>query len=178
MLKSQIRHDVDWPLTLSKHSHNLLPRQVVAGVMHHLGLSKDITTFCLVSLSRMRRTLQLGTIVGNPGDFTTGLPEGDAMSVVGMLSISFVFFHKLSKLTFLANSQRDTFAANIRTLNLVNSIRRKIDFKKSWGWGNSPEMKKFWGDASCLLMDPKFTFCVKNTSQDLGCVMHYTNKSS
>lgn len=44
----------------------------------------------------MTRVLQNGACIGPPVRATAGLPEGDALSVVGMLSLSYVFYRYLS----------------------------------------------------------------------------------
>lgn len=60
-------------------------------------------------------------------------------------------------------------------LNLVKDLRMVIDFSKSWAWATSKQFKEFWVQASALLMQPSFTFQIKNNVHDLGCMIHYSN---
>lgn len=112
-------------------------------------------------------------------------PEGDSMSVVCMLALSFVFHHKIASpqlrpyayadnWSCKTTSERAAFLAMQKILNLITTLRMQIDFTKSWAWATSKQFKEFWRNASALLMQPTFQFQIKNNIHDLGCMIHYS----
>lgn len=74
---------------------NLIPRRVIQFLLQMLGVPRTAINCWFSSLTRLTRSLQNGKDLGPPMTSTTGLPEGDSLSVVGMLALSFVFHHKL-----------------------------------------------------------------------------------
>ena len=142
--------------------------------------------FWFKSLSRLTRVLQCGRDLSDPFPSTTGLPEGDSMSVVGMLALSFVFHAKLGSprvhpyayadnWSFMSTSERHSFQAMQALLNLVSDLRMKIDFNKSWCWATTKTFRMFWTQASALLVRPDFVFTIKSHVHDLGCNISYTH---
>lgn len=166
---------------------NLIPRRVVRYVFGLLGIPHCIGDFWFKSLRRLTRVLQCGQAIGPAALSTTGLPEGDSMSVVGMLALGFVFHHVIKtpqvhpytyadNWSFMSTSERETFRAMVKILNLVHELRMKIDMDKSWGWATSKPLRQFWYDASQIMLQPTFQFKIKNHVQDLGCMISYTNQ--
>lgn len=175
-----------WTMDLVK-AFNLIPRRVVRYVFNLLGIPYYIADFWFKSLRRLTRVLQCGQAIGEAAHSTTGLPEGDSMSVVGMLALSFVFHHVIKtpqvhpftyadNWSFMSTSERETFRAMVKILNLVSELRMKIDMGKSWGWATSKPLRQFWCDASQIMLQPDFMFKIKNHVQDLGCMISYTNQ--
>lgn len=136
-----------WTMDLVK-AFNLIPRRVVWFLFQLLGIPEEATCCWFRSLARLTRSLQSGKDLGPPMTSTTGLPEGDSLSVVGMLSLSFVFHQKLhspqlrpyayaDNWSFMTASERAAFHAMKTILNLVKELRMVIDFSKSWAWATS-----------------------------------------
>ena len=174
-----------WTMELVK-AFNLIPRKVVSHVFKLLGIPSHVTDFWFKSLTRLTRALQCGKALGPAHLSTTGLPEGDSMSVVGMLALSFVFYSKLrsprlfpyayaDNWSFMSTSDQACFSAMTTILNLITSLKMQIDFKKSWCWATTKQFQTFWKEASALLMDPKFVFQIKSHAHDLGCTISYNN---
>ena len=175
-----------WTMDLVK-AFNLIPRRVVRYILRLLGIPVFVSDFWFKSLRRLTRVLQCGRAIGPAAISTTGLPEGDSMSVVGMLALSFVFHHAIKSpqiypytyadnWSFMSTSERETFRTMITILNLVHDLRMRIDLDKSWGWATSKPLRQFWHDASQIMLQPNFRFKIKNHVQDLGCMIAYTNQ--
>ena len=64
-------------------------------IMCRLGIPEQIVHFWLVSLSRMHRYLEHGGTVSPSIPSTTGVPEGDSLSVIAMISLASAFFFRL-----------------------------------------------------------------------------------
>ena len=166
---------------------NLIPRQVIKHIFQLLGIPSFVTNFWFLSLTKLSRALQNGQSLGPATASTTGLPEGDSMSVVGMLALSFVFHAKLKSprlfpyayadnWSFMSTSERECFRAMTTILNLITGLKMKIDFAKSWCWATTKQFKLFWHDASVILLDPAFAFQIKSHVHDLGCTISYNNQ--
>ena len=175
-----------WTMDLVK-AFNLIPRRVVRYAFNLLGIPYYVGDFWFKSLRRLTRVLQCGHAIGPAAISTTGLPEGDSMSVVGMLALSYIFHHVIKtpqvhpftyadNWSFMSTSERETFKAMVKILNLVHDMRMKIDMDKSWGWATSKPLKQFWNEASQIMCQPEFQFKIKNHVQDLGCMISYNNQ--
>lgn len=165
----------------------LTPRRIVRHLFIRLGISPAVCYFWFLSLRRMTRALQTGKSVGDAKGATTGLPEGDSMSVVGMLALSYLFFRKIQtphlhpyayadNWSFMSRSEQDSMRALIQIFNLIHSLRMKIDFNKSWCRATTKQYQSFWFAASVLMMDPAFQFHIKSHVHDLGCMLQYSNR--
>lgn len=165
---------------------NLIPRRIVWFILQQLGVPTTATQCWFQSLKGLTQVLQIGKELGPPMQSTTGLPEGDSMSVVGMLALSFAFHHTIASpqlrpfayadnLSFMTTSERAAFGAIQKILNFITALRMQIDFTKSWAWATSKQFREFWRHASALLMQTDFQFQIKNNVYDLGCMIHYSN---
>ena len=174
-----------WTMDFVK-AFNLIPRRIIRHILRLLGVPSYITDFWFLSLTRLTRVLQSGRNLSEPYPSTTGLPEGDSMSVVGMLALSFVFHAKLQSprvfpfayadnWSFMSTSERHCFQAMTTLFNLVSDLKMQIDFRKSWCWATTKQFRTFWESASALLLDPTFKFVIKSHVHDLGCTISYTN---
>ena len=166
---------------------NLIPRRVVRYVFQILGIPPKVCDCWFLSLTRLTRVLQNGRKMSQPSPSTTGLPEGDSMSVVGMLALSFIYHTKLKSpkvfpytyadnWSFMSTSEKQCFRSLQLILNLIHDLRMRIDFSKSWCWGTTKTFREFWTAASLLLMAPDFKFPIKSQVHDLGCTISYTDK--
>ena len=175
-----------WTMDLVK-AFNLIPRRVIRFIFCRLGLPTTTVDFWFLSLRRLTRVLQCGLTLGSPEVSTTGLPEGDSMSVVGMMALSYVFhccianpqvfpFAYADNWSFMSTSERASFRTMIRILNLIHDLRMQIDFDKSWCWATTKGLQQFWREASALIPRPDFQFKIKNHVHDLGCMISYNNQ--
>lgn len=58
---------------------------------------------------------------------------------------------------------------------LVEALRMKIDYTKSWAWGASTDARKEWKTFLHEEFPQDNPVSVLNSTQDLGCMTHYTN---
>ena len=70
-----------------RKAFNLLPRSPIGHLMQLLGVPGEQVEFWLKSLSRLQRLFQVRDHLGAPLPSTTGVPEGDPISVLGMISL-------------------------------------------------------------------------------------------
>lgn len=103
----------------------------------------------------MTRRLHVQGDVGSPIYVTTGVPEGDSMSVCAMLVISSAFYWYIqtpsvfpmwtigpTSLPINNTISRHCLASNI--LHHFAHLRIQIDYAKSWAWGSTQDAWKEW----------------------------------
>ena len=165
---------------------NLLPRRVLYHLLIHHGAPPAAIQFWFNNLRRLTRRLQVRDNVGPPMTMTTGVPEGDSLSVCAMLVVSSAFYWTLQTPTvfpyayadnwsYLTTNQRDNIQAFRRVQQLVDAFRMQIDYTKSWAWGSTADARKEWKDFLDLSFPDANPVQILNSTKDLGCMTHYTN---
>ena len=168
---------------------NCLPRRPLVYMMNNLGVPIEPLAFWMKSLHNLSRLPQIGANLGKKTWSTTGTPEGDALSVCGMISVAFHYHEYLvTKLSlvkvgiyadnwgWLTVSQKQNFLALQMTLRYVHSIRMTIDFRKSWAWATSRDFRKALRDLELLLPDGLTEIQVLEDAKELGVQMKYNRK--
>lgn len=78
---------------------NVLPRALLFAVLSKLGFDPAALRGWEAQLKDMERTLLVGTSVFGGSTSSTGIPEGDPMSIIGMWAMSLTFSHYVVKHT-------------------------------------------------------------------------------
>lgn len=165
---------------------NLLPRRVLYHLLVHHGAPPASVQFWFRSLTRLTRRLQVRGHVGPSMTMTTGVPEGDSLSVCAMLVVSSAFYWTLQSPTvdpyaytdnwsYLTTNQRDSLIAFRRVQQLVEYLRVRIDYTKSWVWGATLDARKDWRNFLQDEFPHDNPVPVLNSTKDLGCMSHYTH---
>ena len=166
---------------------NLVPRRPAAILLSQLGISHSILAFWLLCLSRMTRLPYAFNQLGMPILSTTGVPEGDAWSVLCMLSISTMFFFRVrtaytnpfayaDNWAWITRSIREQMQSWIRTLDMVLSMRMAIDPHKSWVWGTSKKIRLENENIALLFPAENFSLEVQKHVKDLGEIVQYNRQ--
>ena len=166
---------------------NLVPRMPASMLLRRLGISPNILVFWSICLSKMTRLPFAFNQLGEPIPSTTGVPEGDAWSVLCMLGISTMFFFRVRTLytmpfayadnwAWITRSIREQIRSWIRTLNMVFSMRMAIDPHKSWVWGTSTQLRLENKDIALLFPAENFSIEVHTHVKDLGEIVQYNRQ--
>eukprot|EP00438_Fugacium_kawagutii_P027997 Skav202948 [mRNA] locus=scaffold422:531150:535265:+ [translate_table: standard] len=166
---------------------NLIPRLPIRFMLHRMGMSWEVLEFWKQCLSRLSRVPVMANGVGEHIDSSTGLPEGDAWSVLGMIGLSTLFYFRLyspvltpccfaDNWSWYTSDQRQNFMAWQMLLNLVELLRMKIDFKKCWIWGSTRETRRRLENVNSLFPDGLTYLEVKYGVRDLGEIIQYSLK--
>ena len=164
---------------------NLLPRRVLYHLLIHHGAPPASVKFWFLNLSKLTRRLQVRQAIGPAITMTTGVPEGDSLSVCAMLVTSSAFYWTLSTPTvfpyayadnwsYLTTNQRDNIRAFRKIQDLVHAFRMQIDYAKSWAWGATAEARKDWQEFLRQEFPHDNQVHILNSTKDLGCMTHYT----
>ena len=168
---------------------NTFDRRILRYAMIRLGIPEHIVQFWFLSLSKLLRFPQVNGCLGPPIKSTTGVPEGDSLSVLAMISLSTLFFYKLQHVHVLvtpfcyadnwawsAGSKHAHSRAFVAMLNLVAALRVSIDFCKSWFWALKKDFKQTCSDLHLLFPSGDVQIPVKSHVKDLGEVVSYNRR--
>ena len=166
---------------------NLLPRRVIYHLLVYHGAPPDAIHFWFLNLTKMTRRLQVRLAIGEPLTMTTGVPEGDSMSVCSMLVLSSAFYWLIQSPTldpfcyadnwsYLTCSQRENYQAFDCIRQLATELRLQIDYQKSWAWGTTKVARDQWQVTLNETMGDHHDVRILNSAKDLGCMCHYTKQ--
>eukprot|EP00438_Fugacium_kawagutii_P009093 Skav206636 [mRNA] locus=scaffold166:28795:33171:- [translate_table: standard] len=166
---------------------NLIPRLPIRYVLNRMGLSWEVLQFWKQCLRRLSRVPVISNAVGPSLQSTTGLPEGDSWSVLGMIGLSTLFFFHVVKprltpccfadnWSWYTSDERLNFATWQSLLNLMQLLRMKIDFKKCWVWGSTRAVRNQLESINLLFPDGLTSLEVKYGVRDLGEIIQYSLK--
>jgi len=173
-------------LDLSK-AFNKIPRAPLRRLFDKCSIPKLVADFWFESLKHLKRYPQVLGSLGPAISSTCGIPEGDSLSVVGMVVLSCAYFHKMAhpKLdpyayadnwTWLTNDFKEQFRALCKVLNFVRSLRMGIDLSKSWAWGATASFRKQCQLLNLIFPDQSVSIDIKESAKDLGIELHYNKK--
>ena len=165
---------------------NLLPRRVIYHLLVQHGAPPQSINFWFQNLRNMTRRLQVRQAIGPAIHMTTGVPEGDSMSVCAMLVVSSTFYWTLQTPTvfpyayadnwsYLTTNQRDNILTFQKIKHLVEALRMQIDFTKSWAWGATADARHDWQTFLLHEFPDDNPVKILNSTKDLGCMTHYTH---
>ena len=168
---------------------NTFPRLPIAILLTRLGIKLADVTWWFTSLGRLERRPKIQGVTGAPIKSTTGVPEGDALSVISMIALS-VLFHAKTKASgtlpacyadnwgWMSTNVRAYRRAMVQCLNLTQSIQATIDFKKSWAWSAKHNEKDLLKHIENLFPWRDKRIEIRVHAKELGTAMHYSTKLS
>ena len=161
-----------------RKAFNLLPRAPLGLTLRALGLPQAVCDFWLSSLQGLKRHF---TVLGSLGPglpSSTGAPEGDPVSVLGMLSICWVFVRLLEGLVnpsaYMDNWSWSTDLpdchgpALLILQDLTDSLRVQIDWAKTYTWGTTPASQSWWREVGPAFVPPEVSLPVVSSARELG----------
>ena len=168
---------------------NCIPRRPLAHMMIKKGIPIKVIKFWMSSLHNLSRLSQVGNNLGQPTFSTTGVPEGDAMSVCGMICLASCFhdyvasnLHEIVVNIYADNWGWATprpginFHALKLTMQFVTSIRMVIDFNKSSAWAVGKNFKESLQSLQLLFPDGLTDIQIVEDAKELGVGVKYNRK--
>ena len=168
---------------------NQIPRIPILCAMKKFGVPWQDITALNSMFSQLQRVLELSGEIDKEWDSTTGVPEGCAMSLVSMLSLTVwatqhIMIHaQSSDVCCLAYADNwaviagaiDQLSGAVNALNnLIRLLRMRIAPDKSWTWATHPKQRK---ELQAIEIDGAYV-PMKHVSTELGCDMSYCKKVS
>eukprot|EP00438_Fugacium_kawagutii_P035419 Skav202009 [mRNA] locus=scaffold1829:120856:132547:- [translate_table: standard] len=133
---------------------NVLPRCILFAIMRRLGFDGQTLSVWALQLSGLERTLYIDTCVYGASTSSTGVPEGDPLSVVAMYSMSLAFAFYLSvhspllPLAFADNwealsvSSQELLQALPTVETFLGLCRLPVSVSKCWVWAITKSERK------------------------------------
>ena len=158
---------------------NQIPRPPISCLLKHLGVPPNIVDRWIQILTVSERTPVFQGAMGASMGASTGTPEGDALSVVAMCAICWMLLecnrHTGSRLlTFVDNfswlaAQKSSLRCGLSTAQTVcAALSLPIDWRKSFCWGTTPSMRRFWDVEVAALLLPGVALRRAAEAMDLG----------
>ena len=168
---------------------NALPRMPMQALLIHLGCPAILATAWISGLAHLGRASSFVGDISELSFSTTGLPEGDGMSVASALTLGWLFAvvisdFGLSPQVFIDNWAWTTedealHAAGIeQTLQLTSSLKLEVDWRKTFGWSRHVEGQRWWHDHAATLVPQCEAITVLREAKDLGAAMRYRSSRS
>eukprot|EP00438_Fugacium_kawagutii_P026272 Skav208226 [mRNA] locus=scaffold2601:406:4737:+ [translate_table: standard] len=167
---------------------NTLGHEPIRRAMIHAGLPTDIANMWFHSISSLHRYWDINGGLHDAGCPSTGCPEGDTFSVLGCLSVCYIWQaqvarHRVFPFAYADNwgwrggPEADHAAAIHATTHLTSAMRLSVDWGKSWAWGTTTNTRHRWKHIVAELL-PNTPFQLLNTARELGAQMHYAKTHS
>lgn len=158
---------------------NTFGRRPFVRLFEKLGIPVWLTIFGINCLSCMQRCPQHRKRLGSPIPSTTGIPEGDCLSVLGMIALSALFSFTISNefirpYTYADNwawrslACRPHFIAFQQMLALTSMLRVLVDFAKSWQWSTNKDWRKQFQNVALYIPHEKIKLPMLTSVKDLG----------
>lgn len=197
VLAAKVMFEVEKALMTSTHKlgitidlvkcFNQVPRLPILFAMRKLGVPEQVITALDSMFQNLKRVLELAGEVGDEWGSTTGVPEGCAMSLVSMLTLTawaagHIQSHVDDDMTeflayadnwgILADSFNDLRSGINSMFNFVQILRMKIATDKSWTWSTCPKSR-----AKLRSLEVEgASIPVKLVACDLGCDVAYCKR--
>ena len=161
-----------------RKAFNLLPRAPIGVLMRVLGVPDQQINFWLTSLSKLHRLFHVQGHLGEKLHSTTGIPEGDPISVLGTVAFCWLYVSLLTpyvapsayvdNLAWVADMQESHGPALEQVLELTRSTKMQIDWGKTYYWATHAAQRKWWQKGSSLLLPPGVYVPVLHHVKELG----------
>lgn len=172
-----------YTLDLAK-AFNKIPRYPLKAIFSRFKVPQIAIHYWFKSLKHLVRYPHVKGTMGKGVAASSGVPEGDACSVLAMVLMSSTYYYMLyspvltpysyaDNWTWMTTCQRAQFIALQKVFNLITSLRMQIDHNKSWSWGTTKSMRAACRDLNCLYPDGTLDVPVVETAKDLGYQLHY-----
>ena len=136
-----------------RRAFNTLPRSPLKVTLQFLGLPEPLCALWTSSLALVERSFSVQASLGAGVPSTTGAPEGDPVSVLGMTAFCVIFGERLKPYvqprSFVDNwgwtaAGRQWHVPAVRELvELADALRLQIDWGKSYCFATCPEARKW-----------------------------------
>eukprot|EP00438_Fugacium_kawagutii_P003785 Skav219677 [mRNA] locus=scaffold4838:125390:128437:- [translate_table: standard] len=164
---------------------NGFPRLPLKHLLAKGGLDDGHSNLWFLSLQHLSRCACLLDSISVPSPSTTGVPEGDPMSVCAMVMVGYAWHSLVSAVAKIRTSifaddwswegftAEDHLEAFRLTMAFLDTLKLKSDPRKCWCWGTTPRARKIWKSVSELLFGDPSTFRTSIAERELGVCMHY-----
>ena len=171
-----------------RKAFNYLPRAPLADLMKRLGIPSEIVDCWCHSLARVQRAFQIGGSLGPPLGSRTGAPEGDPVSVLGMIAVCWLFVSLLQdivepkayvdNLSWTSDAPDNHAPALLVLQDFVDSLALQIDWQKTYQWATSPVSHQWWTDIGAAFLPQQHGLHLVKHVKELGSYYQFSKRGS
>lgn len=160
---------------------NHIPRYPVYVMAEQAGVPGQVLTPWKAAHSQLRRRFKVRQFVSREVASTTGMPEGDPLSCLGMILCDFYFHCYFSR--YLPSIHVFSYVDNLSLISTqapllvqgaqvfqvwLQTLDLSLDHKKSYGWSTCPQARKTLAGSG---------FTIRYGARDLGAQLQYGTKA-
>ena len=168
---------------------NNVPRAPAAELLVHLGVPKDFVRLWQDFLSKAQRCAEFQGGLGSPFGATTGVPEGDPLSVVAMVALCWMASQVavpescdlrtyVDNFSWLASDVSGLKQCLISSQQFCQTLSLPIDWKKSYSWATSHDLRNWLDRHAADFLPPATKLQRVMQAKDLGVVFRYGRGAS
>ena len=158
---------------------NQLPRLPLRALLSHLGFPADVLVLWFGFLEQTERAPCFLGSLGSGLSSTTGVPEGDPLSVVAQVAVCWLVVQRTEQIgrhtfTFVDNfswvARTEASLASVlqRALTFCEAWALPIDWQKSFGWGTTVKFRHWWVHEAQHHLPPDGHLQLVDAAKDLG----------
>ena len=143
--------------------------------------------FWFESIQVLDRHWQIQNQIFATGPVATGVPEGDAVSVLVMLAYNYIWTTEIQPFTCDANAYTNNWAYAVDTvathqnvlppmLGLIHDMRLQVDWSKTWIWVTHDPLKEPLRRLLSTILPQQVELQLVPNAKDLGFILHYRRK--
>ena len=149
-----------------------------------MGIPAALVTKWMASIQRMTRHWQIHGNLHPVELATTGVPEGDSLSVTAMLAINHLWTTLVARPQLWLHAFADNWSYSsldhrlhqpviTHLLQVTRALALTIDWDKTWGWSTDAPHKQALQTTAEQLLPPEATLRQVGHSRELGYILHY-----
>ena len=171
-----------------RRAFNCIPRPPARHLLALLGLPVAVIQCWADSLPLIRRSFVISTHLSPGLNSTTGCPEGDPVSVLGMLALCYAFVHLVQPFasprcyadnwSWLSDLPEAHVPAMDTCVSFISSLSMEIDWSKSYFWATFRCTRTWWKRESQLFLPQGATLEVVSQIKELGAHFSFNRRTS
>ena len=171
-----------------RRAFNNIPRPPAQQLLALMGLPKQLLTVWMQCLSHIRRSFSVSGFLSPGLDSTTGCPEGDPISVLGMLAVCYAFVHLLEPFVsprcyadnwmWMTDLPEAHIPAVEAVVDFTSSLCMEVDWTKSYFWSTARSTRLWWKTESPRFLPAGVNLPLVSKVKELGAHMSFGRKTS
>ncbi|OLQ14725.1 LINE-1 reverse transcriptase-like [Symbiodinium microadriaticum] len=167
-----------------RKAFNFLPRAPLEDLLKRLGLPGYVASGWRLSLARVTRSFQIHGSLGPELPSSTGAPEGDPTSVLGMIAVCWFFVALLQgvvspkayvdNLSWSSDNPENHAPALLILEDFRQALSLEIDWHKTYQWATSPLSRNWWLTVGVDFLPGDV--CLVQTVKELGSYFQFTRR--
>ena len=171
-----------------RRAFNNIPRPPAQQLLALMGLPKQLLTVWMQCLSHIRRSFSVSGFLSPGLDSTTGCPEGDPISVLGMLAVCYAFVHLLEPFVsprcyadnwmWMTDLPEAHIPAVETVVDFTSSLCMEVDWTKSYFWSTARSTRLWWKKESPSFLPAGVNLPLVSQVKELGAHTSFGRKTS